>query len=125
MYVRNMRTLWVMKATFVEMSSFEKSRENYITDDDYSDLQQELLANPKKGDTISGTGGLRKVRWSDSSRGKGKRGGTRIIYYYFDKGRQFWMFLIYNKGEMSDLTREQKKMFRAALADEINARKRA
>jgi len=107
----------------MEMTSFEKTREDYITDDDYSDLQQELLANPKKGNTISGTGGLRKIRWSDSNRGKGKRGGTRIIYYFFDQGQQFWMFLIYDKDEMSDLTRDQKKMLRAALTLEINARK--
>ena len=53
MSMRKMRILLVMKATFLEMFSFEKNRENYITDDDYSDLQQELLANPKKGDTIS------------------------------------------------------------------------
>ena len=112
-----------MKATFVEMTSFEKYRSDYLTDEAYSDLQQELLANPRKGDTISGTGGLRKIRWTDENRGKGKRGGTRVIYYFFDEGDQFWLFLIYDKDEMADLDRQQKKAFRQALTAEINARK--
>jgi mRNA-degrading endonuclease RelE of RelBE toxin-antitoxin system len=114
-----------MKATFVEMTIFAKHRAEYLSDDDFRDLQQELLSNPRKGDTISGTGGLRKIRWSDSSRNKGKRGGTRIIYYFYDEGCQFWLFLIYNKDEMQDLSREQKKIFRDALNAEKQARQRS
>lgn len=111
-----------MDATFVEMSFFEKYRADYLSDDEYRALQQTLLSNPRKGDTISGTGGLRKIRWADPTRGKGKRGGTRIIYYLYDEGDQFWMFLIYDKDEMVDLTREQKKLFHKALNTEIAAR---
>ncbi len=111
-----------MKATFIEMTSFANTRANYLTDDDYSDVQQELLSNPTKGDTISGTGGLRKVRWSDAGRNKGKRSGTRIIYYFHDIGDQFWLFLIYNKDEMTDLTAQQKKLFKNALNAEKKAR---
>ena len=96
---------------------------DYLSDDEYSELQQELLANPKKGDVISGTGGLRKVRFGDSKRGRGKRGGTRIIYYYYVKGSQFWLFTIYDKDEMTDLSREQKKAFHQVLNAEIKARK--
>ena len=111
-----------MKAIFIEMSSFEKNRSKYLSDTSYGLLQQELLVNPRKGKTISGTGGLRKIRWVDKKRGKGKRGGTRIIYYFNEKGDQFWMFLIYDKDEMTDLTRFQKKVFRNALLKEIQAR---
>ncbi|TVZ38031.1 hypothetical protein P886_2382 [Alteromonadaceae bacterium 2753L.S.0a.02] len=111
-----------MKALFVELPPFERYRAEYLSDDEFKDLQQELLENPRKGDTISGTGGLRKVRWSDSTRNKGKRGGTRIIYYYYEQGLQFWLFLIYDKDEMEDLTREQKKQFKNLLNDEIRAR---
>lgn len=121
--IRYLRTFRPMHATFVEMTSFEKHRASYLSDDDYRELQQELLANPRKGDTISGTGGLRKVRWADKQRGKGKRGGTRVIYYLYDEGHQFWMFLIYDKDEMTDLTPDQKKLFRKALTLEIDARK--
>jgi hypothetical protein len=111
-----------MKAIFVEMTTFEKYRRKYLTDVAYSLLQKELLANPRKGNTISGTGGLRKVRWANNKRGKGKRSGTRIIYYFYDEGDQFWMFLIYDKDEMTDLTAHQKKAFRKALLNEIQVR---
>jgi len=111
-----------MKATFVEMTTFSKYRADYLSDESFSDLQLELLANPRKGDTISGTGGLRKVRWADKKRGKGKRGGTRIIYYFYSNGDQFWLFLIYDKDEMTDLDSKQKKAFKMALDKEIKAR---
>lgn len=77
-------------------------------------MQLELLANPRKGDTISDTGGLRKVRWAEKNRGKGKRGGIRIIYYFYDHGDQFWLFVIYDKDEMTDLDSKQKKAFKMA-----------
>jgi hypothetical protein len=111
-----------MKATFVEMTTFSNYRADYLSDESFRDLQLELLANPRKGDTISGTGGLRKVRWADKKRGKGKRGGTRIIYYFYDRGDQFWLFLIYDKDEMTDLDGKQKKAFKMALVNEVNAR---
>ena len=112
-----------MKATFVEMTTFSKYRADYLSDESYSDLQSELLVNHRKGDTISGTGGLRKVRWADKKRGKGKRGGTRIIYYFYDNGDQFWLFVIYDKDEMTDLDSKQKKVFKMALDKEIKARR--
>lgn len=111
-----------MKAIFVEMTTFSKYRADYLSDESLRELQFELLANPRKGDTISGTGGLRKVRWADKKRGKGKRGGIRVIYYYYDHGDQFWLFLIYDKDEMIDLDSKQKKAFKMALGKEINAR---
>lgn len=104
------------------MRAFEKYRPKYLTDTAYGLLQQELLADPRKGNTIRGTGGLRKIRWVDKKRGKGKRSGTRIIYYFYVKGDQFWMFLIYDKDEMTDLTESQKKALRLALRNEIQAR---
>jgi len=112
-----------MDAVFVEMSSFTKYRTRYLGDEHYADLQQALLINPRKGDTIAGTGGLRKIRWADSWRGKGRRGGIRIIYYYYDEGDQFWMFLVYSKDELADLSPAQKKVFRAALENEIKLRR--
>lgn len=111
-----------MNATFIEMSTFTKYRADYLSDDDLKGLQQVLLANPRKGDTISGTGGLRKIRWSDDSRNKGKRGGIRVIYYFYDEGSQFWLFLVYDKDEMADLTADQKKAFRRSLNAEKQAR---
>ena len=64
-------------------------RANYLNDAAYLDLQNELMANPQAGDVIEGTGGLRKLRQADPRRGKGKRGGFRVIYYWWLGGGQF------------------------------------
>ena len=61
-----------MKAVFIESSIFEKHRSDYMSDDEYSVLQCELLTEPIRGDVIQGTGGLRKIRMA--VKGKGKRG---------------------------------------------------
>ncbi|PPK47528.1 hypothetical protein B0G57_101493 [Trinickia symbiotica] len=66
-----------MKAIFVELPPFRRVRENYLADDEYRALQVELMGNPEAGDVIKGTGGLRKLRFGDKRRGKGKRGGLR------------------------------------------------
>ena len=62
------------------------------------------------GDVIQQTGGLRKIRWS--AKGKGKRGGVRVIYYYVLPDSQIRLLLIYQKGKQDDLTPEQKKILR-------------
>lgn len=98
-----------MEAVFVELPAFERNRSKYMSDENFSDFQQELMLNPTAGEVIQGTGGLRKVRFQDSSRGKGKRGGLRIIYYWWLKESEFLLFTVYGKGEMDDLTPEQRK----------------
>lgn len=112
-----------MKATFVELPAFERYRSEYLIDEEYRLLQTSLLESPNMGDVIQGTGGLRKVRWVDKKRNKGKRGGVRIIYYWYAGGAQFWLFTLYDKDEATDLTSDQKKTLKAMLEHEIEARK--
>lgn len=81
------------------------------------------MADPEAGDVIRGTGGLRKVRFGHEVRGKGKRGGLRVIYCWWAPGHQFWLFTLYGKGEVSDLTAEQRKSVREVLKAELKARK--
>ena len=104
-----------MHATFVELPPFEKVRGNYLNDAAYLDLQNELMANPQAGDVIEGTGGLRKLRQADPRRGKGKRGGLRVIYYWWLGGEQFWLFTVYDKDRADDLTPEQCKTLKRLL----------
>ncbi len=111
-----------MKATFVELPPFERHRKNYLDDQAFSALQQELMQSPLAGDVIIGTGGLRKLRFSDPARGKGKRSGTRIIYYWWDGGSQFWLFTLYNKDELTDLTNNQRQLPSQMLKQELKAR---
>jgi hypothetical protein len=80
-----------MRATFVEMPPFMRYREDYLDDPVYRQLQFELMKNPEAGDVIAGTGGLRKLRFADRTRGKGKRGGLRVIYYWRVAADQFWL----------------------------------
>lgn len=111
-----------MKALFIELPPFERYRTSYLDDEAFRALQQELLTNPQIGDTIKGTGGLRKMRFADKDRGKGKRGGIRVIYYWWLGGSQFWLFTLYNKDEANDLTEDQCKLLSVMLKNELNTR---
>lgn len=74
---------------------------------------------------IEGTGGLRKLRHADARRGKGKRGGLRVIYYWWLGGSQFWLFTVYDKDEADDLTPDQRKVLRQLLKTELDKRQGA
>ena len=112
-----------MKALFVELPPFERHRAGYLDDEAFAGLQHELMTSPEAGDLIQGTGGLRKLRFGDPRRGKGKRGGLRVIYYWWDAGRQFWLFTLYDKDEMSDLSPRQRKSIKAMLDAEVDSRR--
>jgi hypothetical protein len=109
---------------FVEAPAFSRYREEYLDDDGFRDLQRALTANPEEGDLIPGAGGIRKLRWKDSRRGKGKRGGLRIIYYCFLSDEEIWLLTLYGKGEASDLSKDEKAQLKRALEAERAARKR-
>jgi hypothetical protein len=95
---------------------------DYLPDDDYGELQALLAANPELGDLMPGTGGFRKVRWADARRGKGRRGGLRVIYYHFKRDRQIWLMTLYDKSEAADLTGKEKKALKASIEDELEKR---
>jgi hypothetical protein len=97
-------------------------RQNYLNDDAFSGLQKTLLLNPLAGDVIEGSGGLRKLRYADSRRGKGKRSGLRVIYYWWLGGQQFWLFTLYDKDEADDLDVREKRMLKTLLENEMSAR---
>ena len=66
--------------------------------------------NYDKGDIIPNTNGLRKIRWSGS--GHGKRGGARVIYYYYNKNHPIYLLFAYQKNMKDDLTEHEKKIMR-------------
>ena len=107
----------------IEATAFTRSLPKYLQDDEYRELQHLLAESPQLGDVIPGTGGFRKVRWVDERRGKGKRGGLRIIYFYFEQDEQIWLLTVYGKDEAADLSREQKRALHAAITAEKAARK--
>ena len=112
-----------MKAVFVELSTFSRYRADYLDDEGLRGLQQTMMKNPEAGDdVIEGTGGLRKLRYGDPRRGKGKRSGLRVIYYWWDGGAQFWLFTLYDKDEMDDLSAQEKRAFKQGLKAALEAR---
>jgi hypothetical protein len=113
-----------MKLVFFETPLFSRYRPDYLSEESYRELQNTLLHNPEFGDIVQGTGGFRKMRWQDSRRQKGKRGGLRIIYYYFAEQHQIWFFTIYDKDEITDLTPTEKKLLKQAIEIELANRKR-
>lgn len=111
-----------MKATFIELPSFQRLRDHYFDDTSFRALLNQLMRDPDAGDVITGTGGLRKIRVADERRGKGKRGGLRVIYFWKNADDQFWLFTVYDKDEANDLTFDQRKMLKQRLDAEIKAR---
>jgi mRNA-degrading endonuclease RelE of RelBE toxin-antitoxin system len=101
----------------VETPVFTKRILGILTDDEYRGLQYFLTQFPEAGAVIPGTHGLRKLRWKTS--GKGKRGGTRIIYYFRKPQRYLLMLFTFKKNERSDLTRSQLKALQAIAAKEL------
>jgi mRNA-degrading endonuclease RelE of RelBE toxin-antitoxin system len=93
---------------FVEFPNFTKRVTELLADEDYRRLQAALITNPELGDLIRGTGGLRKVRWS--AKGRGKRGGVRVIYYWIPRRDQVLMLVIYPKSARDDLTADERKL---------------
>jgi len=90
---------------FVESPQFTRAITEFMEDDEYRLLQAALLGNPEAGALIVGSGGLRKIRWSLP--GRGKRGGARMIYYYWVVKSRIYLLFAYSKSAKGDLTREQ------------------
>ena len=63
------------------------------------------------------------MRFTDKRRGKGRRSGLRVVYYWWEAGMQFWLFTLYDKDEMTDLTPQQRKALKEMIKVELNSRK--
>ena len=100
---------------FVELTPFVAFRTAHWTDEELRKLQNFLLAAPDAGDVIRGASGLRKLRWS--VRGRGKRGGARVIYYRYVSGDRIYLIYGYLKSEQEELTREQIKVIAGLMKD--------
>lgn len=102
-----------MKRTFVYAELFEKalkSRKSW--EQILSSLENAILENPKTGDVVQGTGGVRKFRLEDPGRGKGKRGGIRVLYLDLPHVERTHLLVLYDKDQADDLSSEGKKLIR-------------
>ena len=102
---------------FVETPVFTAIIRDLLPDDEYRALQSALLLRPEQGAIIPGSGGIRKLRWS--GRGRGKRGGLRVIYFWFVSEGVVYMLYAYAKGVADDLPPAQIKVLRGLVKEEF------
>lgn len=97
---------------FIESPVFSQQIDDLLSPEDQRQLQLHLLQHPDQGDLIKGSGGLRKLRWAGS--GRGKRGGIRVIYYLW-RGDTAFMLTAYSKNQQTDLTSAQLRALRELM----------
>jgi hypothetical protein len=100
--------------TVAETQAFARMAEKIWSEEERSELVDHVALNPEAGDVIPGTGGVRKLRWARA--GSGKRGGARVIYFYYRPDCPLYLLLAYAKAHASDLTSEEKKAVTAFAA---------
>lgn len=98
--------------TVVETPEFLTAVRKLMDEDERMSLVDHLARNPRSGDIIPGTGGVRKLRWA--LEGRGKRGGTRVIYFYHNEALPLFVFTAYAKSAQGDLSKEAQNRLRQA-----------
>jgi mRNA-degrading endonuclease RelE of RelBE toxin-antitoxin system len=104
-----------MRRLFVESASFSKKVDKAAAET-LRRIQEELLERLEAGEFIPGTGGLQKIRVGDAGRGKGKRGGFRVIYLDLPSRETTYLLYVYDKGERTDISNDEKTILRGLAA---------
>ncbi len=102
---------------FFETTIFTKQITSLISDEEYKNIQNYLVLNPHAGAIIKHSGGLRKLRWKLEKKGKGKRGGIRLIYYWYLPQALYCMLLVYSKQEKDDLSKKEVDILRRVVKE--------
>jgi hypothetical protein len=110
--VRRRRIVHFVLLRFVETPIFTEEIVRTLADSEYAELQAALILQPDLGEVIPGTGGLRKMRWGLPAQDRGKRGGIRVIYYWYMSQTLIYLLMVYPKSKRDDLSDRQKKMLR-------------
>ncbi|MBD3393075.1 MAG: hypothetical protein GF410_13740 [Chitinivibrionales bacterium] len=100
----------------IETPTFTRQIIEIMSDDEYSELQRVLIKKPDSGKIIRGSGGIRKLRWA--SKGHGKRGGARILYFWFVTPRKLLMLFAFPKNVQADLNHKQLKILKQLVQEE-------
>lgn len=95
---------------FIETPTFTRMVTALLSDEEYGELQNDLVENPERGDLIKGGGGIRKLRYA--MQGRGKSGGVRVIYYWVKDDHLIYMLVVYPKSKKDDLTDKETAILR-------------
>ena len=106
---------WTKLLTVVELPTFLRSAAKVWAEDEKDEFIDYIAGNPEAGAIIPGTGGIRKVRWS--RQGSGRRGGVRVIYFYYDMETPLFLTTLYAKAERGDLSPDEKQLFSQYVAE--------
>jgi hypothetical protein len=80
-------------------------------------IQDDLIANPRRGTVVRGLGGIRKARVGNPRRGKGKRGGLRYLYLFLERRDHIHLLILLDKDEQEDLNSQQRTALRSMVAE--------
>lgn len=100
---------------FVETKKFTQLVKEYLSDEEYGELQKYMMKDPEIGKIIRGSGGIRKLRWA--LEGMGKSGGIRTIYYWAEIRSQIYMLTIYSKSEKENIDKKTLALIAKHLED--------
>ena len=100
--------------TVVETAEFQRQASTVFSADEVKDLITHLAYNPTAGNVMRGTGGVRKLRWAAS--GRGKRGGARVIYFYHNDTLPVFLFSTFAKAARSDLSQAQRNQLKGIVS---------
>lgn len=92
--------------TVVELPHFVRKAGSLLSAEERKAAVDYLAAHPESGAVMQGTGGLRKLRWGTGSRGKS--GGVRLIYYYYNAAMPLFMITVFAKSEKANLTKAER-----------------
>ncbi|WP_010113531.1 type II toxin-antitoxin system RelE/ParE family toxin [Acinetobacter sp. P8-3-8] len=103
---------------FIETSIFTKQIKELVTDEEYRQLQHDLVIKPDKGVVIKNSGGIRKIRCAQGH--KGKSGGIRVIYYWISADEQIFFLVAYPKSIKDNLTDKETAILRQLVKEQLH-----
>lgn len=117
-----MARMWGEFIAVAETPTFIRQADSIWSDEEREAFVEFIARNPEAGDVIPETGGVRKVRWA--MQGRGKRGGSRVIYFFHSRDVPIYLLMVYAKGVSENISPEAKKMVREFAARIKQAQRR-
>jgi len=102
-------------ATIIATSRYQRAARRLLTEEEGAALCDAIASNPEYYPVVPGTGGVRKARWR--RQGMGKRGGVRVIYYYWISDDEVYLLYIYAKNEQADMSGDDRKAARVFVEE--------